>query len=77
MGLALDDAIKDIYLRVLNIANKFLKESNVMDATMFRELEAALPSDIVDSQLYKQFGNSVCINVVEKIAKNILIALEN
>lgn len=36
-----------------------------------------LPSDIVDSQLYKQFGNSVCINVVEKIAKNILIALEN
>ena len=36
-----------------------------------------LPSNIVDSQLYKQFGNSVCINVVEKIAKNILIALEN
>ena len=28
--------------------SKFLKESNVMDATMFRELEASLPSDIVD-----------------------------
>ena len=30
MGLALDDAIKDIYLRVLNIANKFLKESKIV-----------------------------------------------
>ena len=35
-----------------------------------------LPSNIVDSQLYKQFGNSVCINVVERIAENIFIALE-
>ncbi len=30
MGLALDDAIRDIYLRVLNIANKFLQESKIV-----------------------------------------------
>lgn len=30
MGLVLDDAIKDIYLRVLHIANKFLKESKIV-----------------------------------------------
>jgi hypothetical protein len=29
-GWLLDDAIKDIYLRVLNIANKFLKESKIV-----------------------------------------------
>lgn len=30
-----------------------------------------LPSDIVDSQLYKQCGNSVVVGVIEKIAKGI------
>lgn len=29
-GWLLDDAIKDIYLRVLHIANKFLKESKIV-----------------------------------------------
>ncbi len=35
-----------------------------------------IPTDTVDSHLYKQFGNSVSINVIEQLAKKILIALE-
>ncbi len=35
-----------------------------------------IPTDTVDSHLYKQFGNSVSINVIEELAKKILIALE-
>lgn len=32
--------------------------------------------EISDSHLYKQAGNSVCVGVIERIVKNILIALE-
>jgi DNA (cytosine-5)-methyltransferase 1 len=35
-----------------------------------------LPNDIVDSQLYKQLGNSVVVKVIEKIAKQIKQSLE-
>ena len=35
-----------------------------------------LPSDMADSKLYKQAGNSVVVPVIERIAKNIMIALE-
>lgn len=32
--------------------------------------------NITDSNLYKQFGNSVCVPLVEKIVNNIILALE-
>ena len=32
--------------------------------------------NFADSHLYKQFGNSVSINVIEKLAQNIMIAIE-
>lgn len=35
-----------------------------------------LPSDMSESRLYKQAGNSVCVSVIARIAKNINIALE-
>ena len=35
-----------------------------------------LPSDMADSKLYKQAGNSVVVPVIERIAKIIMIALE-
>lgn len=35
-----------------------------------------LPEDVSDGQLYKQAGNSVVIPVIERIAKNIELALE-
>jgi DNA (cytosine-5)-methyltransferase 1 len=35
-----------------------------------------LPKDLSDSRLYKQFGNSVTVAVIEKVAKNIKQALE-
>lgn len=35
-----------------------------------------LPTDIVDSRLYKQIGNSVTATVVERIAQNMKAALE-
>lgn len=36
-----------------------------------------IPNDIVDSHLYKQFGNSVSITVIEKLAEQIINSLEN
>lgn len=36
-----------------------------------------LPKDLPNSVLYKQMGNSVSVPIVEKIAKNILIALNS
>jgi DNA (cytosine-5)-methyltransferase 1 len=36
-----------------------------------------LPSDLPKSALYKQMGNSVCVPVVEQIAKNILKAIKS
>jgi len=38
-------------------------------------LNYKLPTNIPDSRLYKQFGNSVSVPVVKRIAENILIAL--
>ncbi len=35
-----------------------------------------LPNDLVDSKLYKQIGNSVTISVIERIAKNIINAID-
>lgn len=35
-----------------------------------------LPTDMVDSRLYKQAGNSVCVDVIYRIAGNIVTALE-
>lgn len=35
-----------------------------------------LPTDMVDSRLYKQAGNSVCVDVIYRIAQNILTAIE-
>ena len=35
-----------------------------------------LPQDMVDSRLYKQAGNSVCVSVINRIAENIVNALE-
>ena len=35
-----------------------------------------LPTDMVDSRLYKQAGNSVCVDVIYRIAQNIMTALE-
>lgn len=35
-----------------------------------------LPTDMSDSRLYKQAGNSVCVSVIKAIAENIAIALE-
>jgi len=34
-----------------------------------------LPNDMADSHMYKQFGNSVSINVIEQIAENIKYSL--
>lgn len=35
-----------------------------------------LPSDMAESRLYKQAGNSVCVSVIERIAENIDIAVK-
>lgn len=35
-----------------------------------------LPSDLADSRLYKQFGNSVTVTVIQRIAKNIKKAMD-
>lgn len=35
-----------------------------------------LPTDMVDSRLYKQAGNSVCVDVIYRIAQNIIQSLE-
>ena len=35
-----------------------------------------LPKDIPDTKLYKQFGNSVTVSVIERVAKQIMKALE-
>lgn len=36
----------------------------------------SFPLNVSDAQLYKQFGNSVCVKVVEEIAKNIFKSLD-
>jgi DNA (cytosine-5)-methyltransferase 1 len=35
-----------------------------------------LPSNMANSHLYKQAGNAVVVGVIERIASNILVALE-
>jgi DNA (cytosine-5)-methyltransferase 1 len=35
-----------------------------------------LPTDLADSALYKQAGNSVCVGVIDRIAENIIKAME-
>ena len=35
-----------------------------------------LPSDMSNSRLYKQAGNSVCVSVIQRIAENIAIAAQ-
>lgn len=35
-----------------------------------------LPKDIPDTKLYKQFGNSVTVSVIERVAKQVMKALE-
>lgn len=35
-----------------------------------------LPDDMVDSRLYKQAGNSVCVSVIERIAEKIVEAID-
>lgn len=35
-----------------------------------------LPSDVAESRLYKQAGNSVCVEVIHRIAENIVTALD-
>lgn len=37
----------------------------------------AIPENVADSHLYKQFGNSVSVPVIERIAINIVHALDN
>lgn len=34
-----------------------------------------LPTNMADSILYKQAGNSVCVSVIERIANNIVTAI--
>ncbi len=36
-----------------------------------------IPNDVAESRLYKQAGNSVCVNVIKRIAEAILDAIEN
>ena len=36
----------------------------------------ALPKELSDAKLYKQAGNSVCVSVIERIARNIYSAIE-
>lgn len=36
-----------------------------------------LPSDVSESRLYKQAGNSVCVTVIKRIAEQIAIAYDN
>lgn len=38
--------------------------------------EFVLPENMADSKLYKQAGNSVCVSVIERIARNIYQAME-
>ena len=35
-----------------------------------------LPSDVSDARLYKQAGNSVCVSVIQRIAEEIVKAIE-
>lgn len=35
-----------------------------------------LPKDVVDSRLYKQAGNSVCVSVIKRIADNMAVAMQ-
>lgn len=36
-----------------------------------------LPNDLSDASLYKQAGNSVCVKVIDRIVRQICIAIEN
>ncbi len=38
-------------------------------------LDFNLPSDTAESRLYKQAGNSVCVEVIHRIAENIISAM--
>lgn len=38
-------------------------------------LDFKLPSDTAESRLYKQAGNSVCVEVIHRIAENIISAM--
>ncbi len=40
------------------------------------DLDFVLPQTMSDCRLYKQAGNSVCVSVIERIAKNIELAIE-
>ncbi len=91
MGLALDDAIKDIYLRVLNIANKFLKESKIVSLNI-EYLSQIDPSAQEVARIMHQLANILedlecddnnitlnvkqCIWVIEGIA-NAIVAGES
>jgi predicted membrane GTPase involved in stress response len=91
VGLALDDAIKDIYLRVLNIANKFLKESKIVSLNI-EYLSQIDPSAQEVARIMHQLANILedlecddnnitlnvkqCIWVIEGIA-NAIVAGES
>ena len=81
MGLALDDAIKDIYLRVLNIANKFLKESKIVSLNI-EYLSQIDPSAQEVARIMHQLANILedleCDdnNIIEGIA-NAIVAGES
>jgi DNA (cytosine-5)-methyltransferase 1 len=36
-----------------------------------------LPKDVADSSLYKQFGNSVTVPVLEAVAKKMMLAMKD
>ncbi|MDG9788370.1 hypothetical protein [Acinetobacter johnsonii] len=87
----MDDAIKDIYLRVLNIANKFLKESKIVSLNI-EYLSQIDPSAQEVARIMHQLANILedlecddnnitlnvkqCIWVIEGIA-NAIVAGES
>lgn len=87
----MDDAIKDIYLRVLNIANKFLKESKIVSLNI-EYLSEIDPSAEEVAKIMHQLANILedlecedqnitlnvkqCIWVIEGIA-NAIVAGES
>lgn len=87
----MDDAIKDIYLRVLNIANKFLKESKIVSLNI-EYLSQIDPSAQEVAKIMRQLANILedlecndsqitlnikqCIWVIEGIA-NAIVAGES
>ena len=91
MRFPLDDAIKDIYLRVLNTANKFLKESKIVSLNI-EYLSQIDPSAEEVARIMRQLANILedlecddtditlnikqCIWVIEGIA-NAIVAGES